>query len=271
MTIDRLRAHYGLSRTPFQRDLAPQMLFASRAHKEAVARITWLVPEAAIGTVTGEVGAGKTIAARAAAATLDTSRHTVVYLSDPAVGSRGIYAHIVSSLGGVARFHRPALIAQTRELLQAEEQERGKRVVLICDEAHLLSPDQLEQIRLLTNFDMDSHSPFACLLLGQPALRRRIKLGSFAALDQRIALRYHIDGMDLQETVSYVKHHLKLAGRSDTLFSDDALALIHQSSRGIPRAINNLAIQALVAAFAGNKGIVDESCARTAVDEVTSE
>jgi type II secretory pathway predicted ATPase ExeA len=100
---------------------------------------------------------------------------------------------------------------------------------------------------------MDSHSPFGCLLVGQPTLRRRIKLGTFAALDQRIALRYAMPGMDPAETKSYLAHHLKLARRADTLFSDDAVALIHQISRGLPRAVNNLAIQALVAAFAANK------------------
>ncbi len=118
---------------------------------------------------------------------------------------------------------------------------------------------------------MDSHSPFACLLLGQPTLRRRIKLGTFAALDQRITLRYAMNGMTDTETADYVAHHLKLAGRSDTLFSDDALALIHQVSRGLPRAINNLAVQALVAAYATGKAIVDESSARAAVTEVTAE
>jgi type II secretory pathway predicted ATPase ExeA len=118
---------------------------------------------------------------------------------------------------------------------------------------------------------MDSHSPFAALLIGQPTLRRRIKLGTFAALDQRIALRYAMTGMTTAETTTYLAHHLKLAGRSDTLFSDDATALIHQVSRGLPRAVNNLAVQALVAAFAANKTIVDESSARAAVTEVTTD
>jgi len=77
--------------------------------------------------------------------------------------------------------------------------------------------------------------------------------------------------MDVAETGAYVAHHLKLAGRADTLFSDDALALIHQVSRGLPRAVNNLAVQSLVAAFADNKAIVDESSARAAVTEVTAE
>ena len=90
-------------------------------------------------------------------------------------------------------------------------------------------------------------------------------------MDQRIALRYHLDGMDLAESAGYVKHHHALAGRSDPLFSDDAIALIHQTSRGMPRAINNLAVNALVAAFAQSRSIVDESSARCAVGEVTSD
>lgn len=80
-----------------------------------------------------------------------------------------------------------------------------------------------------------------------------------------------MNGMTQEETSSYLSHHLKLAGRSDTLFSDDALALIHQVSRGLPRAVNNLAIQALVSAYASNKAIVDESSARAAITEVTTE
>jgi type II secretory pathway predicted ATPase ExeA len=271
VSIERLQAFYGFTRMPFRRDLAPGMLHRHTAHAEAVARIGWCITERALGVVTGEVGAGKTVAVRAALAGLDASRHTVIYLGNPAIGARGIYAGIVSALGGVPRFHKAALIPQTTDALAAEEHERGRLVVLVIDEAHLLDPDQLEELRLLTNADMDSHSPFACLLVGQPTLRRRIKLGTFAALDQRIALRYAIAGMNLAETNGYLAHHLKLAGRSDTLVSDDAVALIHQVSRGLPRAVNNLAIQALVAAFAADKAVVDESSARAAVTEVTTE
>jgi type II secretory pathway predicted ATPase ExeA len=271
MTVDKLRAHYGLTRTPFSRGIAPSQIFAARTHKEAVARLRWLIDETAIGVVTGEVGAGKTIAARAAVATLDASRFTIVYLSNPMVGARGIHHHLVTALGDIPKFHRPALIAQTQDLLATETEERRKTVVLIVDEAHLLSPEQLEQLRLLTNTDMDSRSSLGLILLGQPTLRRRLKQGHFAALDQRISLRFHVDGLPLDETAAYIAHHLTLAGRSDPLFSDDATALIHATSRGIPRAINNLAVQALIAAYAHDKGIVDESSARAAITEVTTD
>ncbi len=256
---------------PFQKDLAPSMLYEHRAHAEAVARIEWCVGERALGVVTGEVGAGKTVAVRAAVSSLDSSRTTVVYLGNPSVGSMGLYSLIVTSLGGIPRFHRASLIPQVAEALATEEAERGRKVVLIFDEAHLMDHDQLEGLRLLTNTDMDSHSPFSCLLVGQPTLRRRIRLGAFAALDQRVGIRYSMAGMDADETPVYIAHHLKLAGRSDTLFSDDAVAAIHQVSRGLPRMVNNLAVQSLVAAFASNKSIVDESSARAAVTEVMSE
>jgi type II secretory pathway predicted ATPase ExeA len=98
-----------------------------------------------------------------------------------------------------------------------------------------------------------------------------MKLGVLAALDQRIGLRYAMPPMTGEETRSYLRHHGTLAGRSDTLFSDDAAALIHQTSRGYPRAVSNIALQALVAAFGADKAIVDESSARAAVAEVTAE
>jgi type II secretory pathway predicted ATPase ExeA len=271
MSIEVLQAHYGFSRMPFGRDLAPGMLHRSTGHQEAVARINWCITERALGVITGEVGSGKTVATRAATANLDASRHTIIYLGNPAIGARGLYAAIVSALGGIPRFHKASLIPQTTDALAAEENERGKRVVVVVDEAHLLAVDQLEELRLLTNAEMDSHSAFACLLVGQPTLRRRIKLGTFAALDQRIALRFAMPAMTPAETTAYITHHLNLAGRADTLFSDDAVTLIHQVARGLPRAVNNLAIQALVAAYATKKAIVDESSARAAITEITAD
>jgi len=271
MSIAGLRSHWGFSRMPFGKDLAPSMLHRHPGHAEAVARICWCVDEAAIGVITGEVGAGKTVAVRAALAELDASRHTVIYLGNPAIGSRGLYTTIVSRLGQVPRFHRCSLVPQAQQALAAEAAERGRRVVVVVDEAHLLGPDQLEELRLLTNAEMDSVSPFALVLAGQPLLRQRLRLGAFAALDQRVALRYGLPPLSQPDTADYIAHHLKLAGRSDTLFSDDAIARVHKASRGLPRAVNNLAVQALIAAFAAGASIVDDKAARTAVAEASSE
>ena len=269
--IETVRAYFGFSRVPFGRELAPSMLHRHGPQQEAIVRVAFTIADRGLGILTGEVGAGKTVAVRAAVADLDRSRHTVIYLPNPSIGQTGVYAAIVGALGAVPRYRKAELIAQAMNLLAAEEHERGRGVVLVLDEAHLMGADQLEELRLLSNSAMDSHSPFAALLVGQPTLRRRIKLGTFAALDQRIALRYTMTGMTREETTGYIRHHLELVGRSDTLFSDDALTLIHQVSRGLPRAVNNLAVQALVAAYATNKAIVDESSTRAAVTEVTAE
>ena len=123
----------------------------------------------------------------------------------------------------------------------------------------------------MTNAEMDSANPFALVLLGQPALRSRLRLGSFAALDQRVTLRYALPAMSLAETASYIAHHVALAGRKDTLFSDDAVARIHESGRGLPRAVNNLARQALVATYANHASVVDDKAARQAVAEAESD
>ena len=266
-----LTNHYGFTRAPFGKNLAPGMLHAHAAHAEAAARITWCISERALGVITGEVGAGKTVAARGAIAALDQTRHTLIYLANPTTGARGICHHIVTALGAVPRFQNAALFPQAADALAAEHAERGRTPILLIDEAHLLDHGALDLIRMLTNAEMDATSPLACLLIGQPTLRRMIKLGILAALDQRIALRYAMPPMTADETASYIRHHLKLAGRTDPLVSDDAITLIHEAARGLPRAVNNLAVQALIAAYADRKAIVDENSARIAVTEVTTD
>lgn len=271
MSIQRLQDHYGFTRMPFGRNLAPGMLHRHAGHAEAVARITWCIDQHALGVLTGEVGAGKTVAVRAATAALDASRHVVIYLPNPSVGVRGMLHHIVATLGQVPLFYTATLAPQATDALAAEHAERGRTPVLVVDEAHLLDNSQMEAVRMLTNHDMDSGAPFATILVGQPTLRQRLRLGVLAALDQRVAVRYSISGMSSEETAGYIAHHLKIAGRDDTLFSGDAIGLIHNASRGYPRAVNNLAVAALTAAFAREQAIVDEKAARAAITETSGD
>jgi type II secretory pathway predicted ATPase ExeA len=271
MSVPRLQDHYGFTRMPFGKNLAPGMLHRHAGHSEAVARITWCIDQHAIGVVTGEVGAGKTVAVRAATAALDASRHQLIYLPNPSIGVRGMLHHIVAALGRVPSFYTATLAPQAADALAAEYAEKGRTPTVVIDEAHLLDTSQMEAVRMLTNHDMDSGSPFAVILIGQPTLRQRLRLGVLAALDQRIAIRYAMAGMTSEETGGYITHHLKLAGRDDTLFSADAVTLIANASRGYPRAINNLAVAALTAAFARNQTIVDEKAARAAITETSGD
>jgi type II secretory pathway predicted ATPase ExeA len=261
--------HFGLTRTPFTKTIAANQLFGRDGHAEAVARISFCVQESALGVITGDVGAGKTVAVRAAVAQLDPTRHHVIYIPNPAFGTRGLYVTIVSALGAHPRFHKAEVMAQAAALLAAETAERHRRPVIIIDEAHLLTPQQLEELRLLTNADMDSTSPFAGILVGQPTLARQLRMGTFAALDQRIATRYQLKPMDLADTAGYLRHHLALAGRDEPLFADDAIARIHRAANGLPRQLNNAATAALIAAATTGAQLVDDTAARKAAAELT--
>ena len=143
---------YGLSIPPFQLTPDARFFYESTVHRQAMAYLVYGLHHAeGFIIITGEVGAGKTVAVRAATAALDASRHALIYLAQPGTGVRGIYVEIVRALGATPCFQRSNLVPQTIELLAAEETERGKKVVLIVDEAHLLSPEQLESLRLLGN------------------------------------------------------------------------------------------------------------------------
>jgi type II secretory pathway predicted ATPase ExeA len=264
-------AHFGLSRTPFGKAIAAKDLFSRQAHEEAVARINFCIVESALGVVTGDVGAGKTVSVRAAVSSLDPTRHQVIYIANPAFGTRGLYVTIVRCLGAQPRYLKAELMAQAQDLLAAEAEERHRKVVLVVDEAHLLEPAQLEELRLMTNGDMDSSSPLAGILVGQPTLSRQLRMGMFAALDQRIATRFAIKAMDIGESSAYLRHHMALAGREEALFADDAVARLHRVSNGLPRALNNAATAALMAGAAAGKDLVDDACAKKAAAEITQD
>jgi len=119
-----MQTYFGFTRMPFGRNLAPGMLHRHRSHAEAVARITWCIEQHHIVVITGEVGAGKTVAIRAATTALDASRHVTIYLANPVVGVRGILHHVVAALGGVPSFYTSSLIAQAADALAGEQAER---------------------------------------------------------------------------------------------------------------------------------------------------
>ncbi|MEV7523832.1 AAA family ATPase [Streptomyces sp. NPDC091371] len=226
--IDRVQGYFGFSRVPFGRNLAPSMLHQHHSHREAAARIAWCINNCAIGVVTGEAGSGKTVALEGAVASLAPARFTVIYQPNPEVGMRGLYDHIATSLGETPKVHLAALATQASAALAAEVDERGRTPAVVIDESHLLDHQELDAFRMLTNYDMDSTTPFTVLLIGQPTLRTRMKHGVLAALNPA----------DL-----------------------DQLPDSHHEQGG------DIAGQSLIAAFTEEKGIVDESSTRTAITE----
>ena len=161
-------------------------------------------------------------------------------------------------------------MAQAADLLAAEEAERHRRVVIIVDEAHLLDTGPARGAAAAhQRARWTRPRPSPAFSVGQPTLSRQLRMGIFAALDQRIATRFAIKAMDIGESAAYLRHHLALAGREEPLFADDAVARLHRVANGLPRALNNAATAALIAAASDGKDLVDDACAKKAAAELT--
>lgn len=147
-------------------------------------------------------------------------------------------------------------------------QAQKKAPVLVLDEAHELSNMMVREIRYITNVGMDSLSPFALIIVGQPELRGILKLKAFEAVAQRVEIRYHLGGMDPAETKAYLEHGAKVAGVDRPLFAEGAVSLLHSQSRGLPRLLGNLTRAALLDAAIRKQEIVEETNVRRAMAEL---
>lgn len=249
---------YGCTRTPFGRDLPVNELFHSQGHRELTSRLLYAAHRKQFALITGEVGAGKSTTVRAVVAALPPARYVPLYLSDSQLTPRNFYWETLHQLGHTPRFYRGDAKRQLHAALRDLHDTHHKLPVIIIDEGHLLDKTMLEEIRFLMNFDIDSTAPMSLLLVGQPELRRILRLQLYEAIAQRINLRFHLPAMEPQETAQYIAHHLAVAGVSHALFTEDAIAVIHTACGGIARKINTVCSACLLDAFAQRKKLVDD-------------
>ena len=263
---------YGFTRVPFSKTIPTADLFPTAGQKELTARLTYLVRERGFGLITGEIGSGESTAVRAFAASLDFNRYFIIYLANPTTGISGLYRDLLMALGHEPPFSKPRMVAALRAAFDDLWQTKHRAPVILLDEAHLLTQPMFEQLRLLFSDKMDSHSLATVLFIGHPELRRTLQLTVHEALTQRLAVRYHLGPLDLQETLGYVKHQLRVAGAAtSTLFTDDALARVFDYTKGIPRRINQACTTALMAGLIDQKTVIDESTLRKAIAELDHE
>lgn len=260
---------YGFTRSPFSKTIPTTDLFVTDAQKELAARLTYLVREHGFGLVTGEIGSGKSTAVRAFTASLDFNRHWVIYLSNPTTGITGLYRDLLAHLGHPPPFGQARMIALIRSAFEDALHNKRRAPLVILDEAHLLSQSMLEQLRLLFSDHMDSQSLATLLLVGHPDLRRTLHLSIHEPFNQRLTVRYHLRPLDLQETLGYIKHHVRSAGfTAGPLFTDDAITRVFDYTKGVPRRINQVCTAALIAGRIEQKTILDESTIRQAIAEI---
>lgn len=253
------RKHFGLTRHPFDKDIGADDLFESSASAELMARFKHLLEMRGIGLVTGESGSGKTTSCRRAVAGLHVGLYRVHYVSLTTGNVMDLYKTIAWELGLPTERNRAALFRQIRAEVTRLCAENRLRPVLIIDEAHHLRTDVLEDIRLLTNYAMDSENRLCVVLVGHPELRRRLGMSALDALSQRIVVRAHVRGLSRDEMGGYLAHRLRLAGCELPLFEASTAEAIFQASSGLPRKANLIAHHALfAAAIAKAKSITTE-------------
>lgn len=256
---------FGFQRTPFGRDLPVEKLMKYPAHEELVSRLKYTAEKRYFALITGEVGAGKSTALRHLLSLLNPNKYRTIYISDSGLTPRNFYWEALRQLDQEPRFNRAQAKRQLHKVVLDLVENQRKVPVVIVDEAHLLDREMLEEIRFLLNFRMDSYNPMSLILVGQPELKRILQLQIYEAIAQRVNLRYHLNAMEIAETKEYVMHHLKTAGASSSIFTDDALDLIHDYSVGIARKVNNLCLACLLAAASDEKRLIDDNMVKVVI------
>lgn len=257
---------FGLATKPFGKTPDPSFLFESRQHKEALARLEYAVEEKELALLVGDIGSGKTTLSRALIDRIGDAR-PVVLLINPRLTPAQLLRSIASGLGiQPARFRNELLDQIHTRLFELYEEKREP--VLMIDEAQLIpSKATFDEIRLLTNFQLDDQNLLSVVLIGQPELDARLDRAAYAPLRQRIGMRYSLGPLSLEETIDYIEHRIRVAGGTRNPFSRNAMDEIHTLSGGIPRLINTLATTALLDAFGEDAETVDPARVTAAARE----
>jgi general secretion pathway protein A len=264
--------YYGLTEPPFDITPNPRFLFYSAKHREAYNHLLYGIRERkGFVQLTGEVGAGKTTLCRAMLAQLDTSFSTALILN-PILSPDELMKAIATEFGldvrGMDRLDTVSAI--NNFLLWQVEQNRD--AVLIIDEAQNLTEELLEQVRLLSNLEMDNRKLVQIVLMGQPELRDRLNSPNLRQLRQRITVRYHLSPLSQAEISQYIQHRLTVSGANGApRFTRPALWRIHHYTGGIPRLVNAVCDKALLAGYVNQTEELDYRVIGKAIRELEGE
>jgi len=243
--------YFGFNEKPFTLTPNPRFIFLSKNHKEAFAHLLYGINNHyGFIALIGEVGTGKTTVLRTLLGQLQDASHRCALIFNPCLTGVELLRSINNEFDIVSGHdHTNELLAELNRFL-LEENTRGRTVVLVIDEAQTLRPEVLEQVRLISNLETENDKLIQIVLAGQPELESLLERPDLRQLNQRIAVRYRLKFLSMDETRAYVRHRMEVAGETGGVsFSSNAIRLIHLFTRGIPRKINILTDRSLLVAF----------------------
>jgi len=255
------KVFYSLSKRPFVKEIAPKDLFMSDNFKEVKARLDYLKNTRGIRVVVGEVGSGKTTALRLFADSLNPSLFKIIYFPLSTGTVMDFYKGLVSGLGEKPKSRKVDLFQQIQQAVTNFYQDQKITPVFILDEMQLAANCFLSDLSILFNFSMDSQNPFLLIMSGLPYFMDKLSLNQNQSLTQRIVMRYYLESLSKKEIVEYINHQLELAGANHPIFTPQAVEAISLRSRGLPRLVNNLALNSLLMGYHNiNEEIVFKAC-----------
>ena len=261
--------HYGLNEHPFSISPDPRFLYLSEAHREGLAYLTYgIAQRKGFVVITGEVGTGKTTLIHALLADVP-QEVKLAFISNPTITREDFFYLLAEAykLGPIE--HKARFLIKFSQFLETAY-SIDENVVLIMDEAHSLSYEILEEIRLLSNLETSSHKLINIILVGQPELDEKLAGSALRSLTQRITLRYHLPSMTFEETARYIETRLLRAGakKPGDIFTESALHALYECTRGTPRLINILADQALLTGYVKDMQHIDNKIIAECAEEL---
>ncbi len=233
--------YFNLKEKPFSNTPDPKFLYASKQYQEALARLTYAIEERELALLTGEIGSGKTTLSRALIDSMN-DKYLPILIINPRLSPTQFLRLLVKKWSAKPKYFKNDIIDQLYDLL-FKEYENQKTPVLIIDEAQLIPSKALfDEIRLLTNFQLDNQNLLSIILIGQPELLKRLRKKKYIPLTQRITIYFHINPLTQEEVDAYIEHRWSIASlNNNSPFTSKAKYLIAQYSNGIPRIINTIA------------------------------
>ena len=240
-----IKTFYNFKTLPFQKDIKGEDIFLSAGGRELFQRLEYMKQKRGIMLLTGMPGTGKTLHIRAFVEKINPNLFKYVYLPLATVHTMDFYRQLAVALGGEGCWKKSDLFVSIQNSIKHYVANNKKIPVIIFDEAHLLKHENFFELQIISNFTMDSQDPALFILTGQPHLRDKLFSPIHQAFNQRITLKFHLTPLTKQETLDYINHQLRLAGKKEPLFDESAINAIHKNSGGTPRLINTLATTCL--------------------------